>query len=150
MRGNKGESEQVKGQIEKKAMGDGKQPARCILSLGKHFIEHARTHAHGGTSCRVLSILLLAPEAITALCTNYSALSRKCVVGKATQLTTLLIKTCQQATCVLSMCAGIPPPPLPLPAPNTHPIPTGGFARLACAQAGTRVAPSESRQRCHL
>lgn len=95
----------------------------------------------GGTSCRVLSILLLALEAITALCTNYSALSRKSVVGKATRLTTLLIKTCQQATCVLSMCAGTPLSTFPTP--NPHPIPTGGSVSM---RAGRHTCGTKRKQ----
>lgn len=93
----------------KKAMGGGEQPARCIVSPRKTiYITRTRIHTHtrGGTSSNVLSVLLFALVAITALCTNYSAVSRKCVVGKATRLATLLIRTCQRATCVLSMCAG--------------------------------------------
>lgn len=54
MRGNKRESEQVKGQMGKTAMGDGEQPARCIVSPQK-TIYTTRTRIHTCTHAAALA-----------------------------------------------------------------------------------------------
>lgn len=77
---------QVKEQMEKEEKGGMPEQGMqgVLYPLRKQFIQHThtRTCTHSSSSS-MLSISFLAVVAIMALCTNYSARSRKCVVGKS-------------------------------------------------------------------